>query len=304
MGSVFKNGQLQKYLPSSQFTLIAVALLLSVSLVFAADYVTKPKSVTSAVATVATSTTAQNTSWEATLYDIQAQQGVGSLPPAPDQNAVAALRQAVQTSSLTDSVGRSILINLANAKAQGLGDDTPTQTQIINEATAQLKKNTSPAYANSDLTVVADSTSTLRAYGNALVLNLTKDIKNSADQTTYAAGYAADHNSDSELVKLKSVEAAYRTLVKDLLALPVPQTLAPFHLLIINDFAQMADTYPDLETLVSDPLRGLVGLQRYQLLGDEVDRVFINIAQAFSKDGILFSNQEPGHAWSAVLSSQ
>ena len=290
------------YLPSAQFTLMTGALVLSVGLVVAADYVTKPKSASFAGAEVATTTVAHSANWEATLYDIQAQQGVGSLPPVPDANTVDALRQAAQTGNLTDSVGRSLLVNLANAKAQGLGDDIPTQTQLINQAAAQLQKNTKPMYAKSDLTVVADSTSTLRAYGNSLMLTLAQNSKNNVNQTLYAVGYATDHATDSELKKLTSVEKNYRTLVGALLALPVPQTLAPFHLVVVNDFEQIADTYPDIEALVADPLRGLVGLQRYQSIGDEIDRMFINIAQAFGKDGILFSNTDPGRAWSALLS--
>lgn len=300
--------RVKKYLPSAQFILMVSALALSAGLVFAADFFTKPKPITSVVAadtSAGTSTPAINQNWEATLYDIQAQQGVGSLPTPPDQNTVDALRQAAQTSNLTDSIGRTLLVNLTNAKAQGLGDDIPTQNQLIAEATKQLQTNTTPTYTKDDLNTVPDSTATLHAYGNALVLVLVQNSKeNKVYQTLYAVGYAADNNSATELKKLSSIEASYRALVKNLLATPVPQTLEPFHLAIVNDFAQIADTYPDIESMVGDPLRGLAGLQKYQSLGDETDRMFINIAQTFGKDGILFSTGEPGRAWGALLSLQ
>lgn len=282
------------------------ALALSMGLVFAADYITKPETATvSSVVTNADTTIAQNKNWEATLYDIQAQQGVGSLPTPPDQNTVSGLLQAAQTSNLTDSVGRTLLVNLANAKGQGLGDDIPTQNQLIAEATAQLKKNTKPAYTLADLTVAPTATSTLHTYANQLLITLAQNSKdNKVYKTLYAVGYAADHQTDSELVKLKSVEAEYRALIADLRALPVPQTLAPFHLALVNDIEQIADTYPDIESLTTDPLRGLAGLQRYRSLSDETDRMFINIAQTITKSGILFTSSEPGRAWSTLASLQ
>ena len=294
-----RDMQVQKYLPSPQFMLMFFALALSGALVFVADYATKPKAVPAIVADAASPKT-PNANWEATLYDIQAQQGVGSLPEPPDPNTVDALRQAAQTSNITESVGRTLLINLANAKGQGLGDDIPTQTQLVNEAAKQLKLQPKTTYALSDLTVVPSSPTTVHSYANALMLVLAKNSKNNVNQTLYAAATATDKGTNTELKKLSAVEANYRALVKDLVALPVPQTYTPFHLGIVNDFAHIADTYPDIEALISDPLRGLVGLQKYQALGDEIDRMFINIAQTLNKDGILFSSTDPGRGW-AVL---
>lgn len=283
--------------------LLFFALALSGALVFAADYITKPKAAPIVVADIEnTPSTFPNKNWEATLYTIQAQEGVGSLPEPPDPHTVDALRQAAQTSNITESVGRTLLVNLANAKGQGLGDDIPTQTQLINEAAKQLQIRTKTTYTQSDLTVVASSATTVRAYANALMLVLAKNSKNNTGQTLYAAAVATDKSSNTELKKLSSVEANYRALVKDLLAVPVPQTYEPFHLAIVNDFAHIADTYPDIESLISDPLRGLVGLQKYQTLGDEINRMFINIAQTLNKDGILFSSTDPGRGWAVLIS--
>ena len=297
------SARIKKYLPSTQFIYMFSALALSALLVLGADFVTKPKTHASVVAEAGGSAPQQDPNWEATLYDIQAQQGVGSLPPAPDQNTVNALLQSAQSENITDSVGRSLLVNITNAKGQGLGDDIPTQTQLVNQAAALLKKDTKPTYATSDLHIVPDSTSTTHAYANALMLTLAKNAADNKVYTTlYAVGYAADHQSDVEWKKLNTVEKSYRALVLALVKMPVPQTMAPFHLGVVNDFAQMADTYPDIESLITDPLRGLAALQRYRTLGDETDRLFINIAQSIQKSGILFGGNEPGRVWSGLVS--
>jgi hypothetical protein len=58
-----------------------------------------------------------------------------------------------------------------------------------------------------------------------------------------------------------------------------------------------------MQTTLSDPLRGLVGLQTYESKLDELARVFTNIAQNLNKDGILFNKSEPGSIWQSFLTS-
>jgi hypothetical protein len=48
-------------------------------------------------------------------------------------------------------------------------------------------------------------------------------------------------------------------------------------------------------------LRGLAGLKLFQSLTEETGRLFINIAQAFNKNGILFTEGEPGKAWALLI---
>ena len=59
-----------------------------------------------------------------------------------------------------------------------------------------------------------------------------------------------------------------------------------------------------MEAVLDDPIRGLTGLQKYKTMGDEAGRVFINIAQALNKSGILFSKDEPGALWTKLVSGQ
>jgi hypothetical protein len=66
----------------------------------------------------------------------------------------------------------------------------------------------------------------------------------------------------------------------------------------------MAGTYADLQAIFADPLRGLAGFQLYQALNDETSRLFINIAQEFNQNGILFNKDEAGYAWPMLLSPQ
>ena len=83
----------------------------------------------------------------------------------------------------------------------------------------------------------------------------------------------------------------------------VPETLAPLHLQAVNAVGLVAASFGDMRAVLQDPLRGLGGMQRYQLKLGEVGRVFTAIAGIFSKNGILFNKDEPGQAWNVFLSS-
>lgn len=297
---------LRPYLPSAQFTLIALSIALSAGLVYAAERVTAPE--TPSIASVATDSisddTASNAEWQATLSSIQGS-GSGALPTPPDQNDVDALRKAAQSPNVTDSVSRTLLINLTNAKAQGLGGDIPTQNQLIEDALGQIVPSAAAkTYTKADLEIVADSSAAKRAYGNAIMAVLAKHPGANMQNTLLVVGEATDGDNAAKLTALKPIEAEYRALTADLVATPVPQTLSPFHLELVNKFAALSATYPAMESTLTDPLRGLSALQEYRSLGAEATQVFINIAQALTKGDILWSKDEPGASWASLLSTQ
>jgi len=292
------------YLPSAKFAVMVGALALSGGLVAAAQYVTQNNNAGSQLAaTTQDAQAAQAADWQQALRDVEAQSGIRA-PEAPGQDTVSALLTAAQSSNLTTQVGRTLLINLSSANAQGLGNDTPTQDQLVAQATAQINAAASSVvYTTADLTVTDQTNASLRAYGNAVMAVLNAHPEASAEQTYLAVGTASDSQSPAALAQLKIIGAAYRAIADGLIQVPVPKTLSPLHLQLANDFAAMAAGYPDMETVLTDPLRGLAGLQRYTSLLDEAQRVLTSIAQQLSKDGILFSKDEPGNSWNAFLST-
>ncbi|HEY5383055.1 MAG TPA: hypothetical protein VIJ88_00670 [Candidatus Paceibacterota bacterium] len=291
-----------RYAPSAQFTAIVVSLLVAGGLVYAAELVTRPPQTSVAVST-APAQPDDSANWEAALYAIQAQNASTSLS-APNPQTVQQMLAAAQSSNVTDTVGKTILINLSNAKSQGLGDDTPTQDQIISAAAAQIAATKPSLYTTADLNIVDDSDASLKAYGNAVIQVLDNNATASEQATLLAIDTATNKNDATALQALVPIGAAYRAITLQLLALPVPKTLSPFHLSMVNSYATIAAAYPDMQATLTDPLRGIVGIQTYEAQLDLLAKVFTNIAQDFSKDGILFNKGEPGAAWSAVFLPQ
>src|SRR3989344_6662168 len=120
------------YLPSAQFSLTLTSVLLAGGLIWAADYYTSPAGPpTIAPVQVPSAITAQGLDWKAALANIQ---GEPTLPTPPSAEVVANLLSASETPNVTETIGRTILVNLGEEKAQGLGSDTPTQERIVENA--------------------------------------------------------------------------------------------------------------------------------------------------------------------------
>ncbi len=296
---------IRRYAPSAQFTVITFSVLFSAGLVYAADLVVHPKEAPASLsATVAPAQPSDSAGWEAALYQIQANNASTSLS-APDPGAVQQMLAAAQSNNVTDTVAKTLLINLSSAKSQGLGSDIPTQDQILAAAQAQIKSQVSlQLYTLAKLNKVPDTKDSLHSYGNALIQVFSAHPSASQVDTFTAIGAAVDSQNKAQLQKLVSIKAGYAALTADLAAMPVPQTLAPFHLGIVNDFVRITASYDDMQAMISDPIRGIQGFQTYQSSLTDSGKMFTSVAQNLSKDGILFNKDEPGSAWSAVLSPQ
>jgi hypothetical protein len=291
-----------QYAPSSKFTGIAISLLLAGGLVYAANWVTHPHASTAAIVSEQTAQPRDSTDWEAALYASQAANASSSLV-APSTDVVNKFLAAAKSSNLTDTVARTMLINITNAKSQGLGDDVPTQDQIIATAAAQVASEQPSAnnYAYSDLVIVPSSKSTLHTFGNSVMQALSTHPAASEQATLLAIDEIVEGGDKSKASTLVTIGASYKAIATDLIKIPVPQTLAPLYLQAINNFVATAATYTNIQTVGTDSVRGLSGMQAYENLMDANARVFTNIAEGLQKDGILFTKDEPGQSWSVLL---
>jgi hypothetical protein len=294
-----------RYAPSAQFTGIALSVLLSAGLVYGAERYTHPPVATAQIQSDQnTAQTSDSSNWEAALYASQAANASSSLV-APSPNMVNQFLAAAKSPNLTDTVARTILVNLSNAKSQGLGDDIPTQDQIISTAASQVASAQPQIsnYAYADLKIVASSKNTLHTYGNGVMSALIAEPQASEQATLLAIDKIVEGGDKSQTATLATIGAAYKAIAINLAAVPVPQTLAPLQLQAINNFLALSATYENMQAISSDAVRGLAGLQAYENLMGANALVFTNIAQSLNKDGILFTKDEPGSAWGTLLAT-
>lgn len=287
------------YLPSGQFSVIVVSIALSAGLIIAAQYVTRPPATDAAV--ISDNQPQPTDNWQASLDAIQAQ--APGLPPAPSDATVQALLKDAQSSNVTNSVARSVFVNLGSAGAQGLGTDLPTQEKIIADAATRMGSIPVTLHTQNDLTAAPQTKIALKTWGNAVMKAFVDHPKASNDDALLALGYATDYHDASRLSTLSGIGDAYEALAASLLAVPVPPTLSSLYLQLINDLLKMSAATGEMQTVVSDPLRGLSGLQSFQTAGGEAARLLTTMKQQLNKGGILFTKDEPGSLWSSFPDS-
>jgi len=296
---ILREMSVRTYLPSAQFLVIIGALAVSGGVVAAAQYYVSVKNAPTTLASA--QALAQDQAWAQSLAQIQAQSGV-VLPQVPTEDAMQTLLTQAQSDNLTDSIGRGLLVKLTSAGVQGLGSDIPTQDSIIAAAAAQInasQRSTTPV----SLSLVEASDLTLRNFGNAVMVVFSNHPKASSEATLVTLAKATDAGTNGPLSALAPIGQEYRAIANELSVLPVPKTLSPLYLQVVQNLYATADTYPNMAKVVDDPLRGLAALQQYQLLMGETGRILTNIAEALKKGGILFSKDEPGAVWETFLSA-
>lgn len=287
---------IRPYLPSATFSLIVGAVALSAGLVYAAELITRPPS-PPAFVTAGGLIAADDTAWRAELLSL-----TGSTTPPTAVGDVSSLLAQAQTQNLTDSVGRSLLLKLSAAQGQGMANDESTQENIVLSALSQISNVSSQAYAAADFSLVADSPESLRSYGNGVMRAIGAHELASYQSVAVALGRIVDTNDASQSAVLSAAAGDYRALAKDLAALKVPESFAALHLSMVNTFAAEGGACADMAVLLSDPLRGLSGFQKYQALTAENLRVFTSLNTAFANNGILFTKDEPGYSWNLLRS--
>ncbi len=285
---------LRTYLPSSNFSTIVGSIGLAGGLILLAQYVTRPPSPT---ALLTASNTTQTQNWQSALFDVQAD--APGLPSAPDESVIQSLREAAKSTNVTTSVARSLFVNLTEAGAQGLGSDLPTQEKLIADAANQLQAAPAVVYTTNDLTLVVQTSANTKLWGNGVIRTFQKYPRANNDDTLLAIGRATDTGDTAALAALGTISGAYAALAADLASLPVPSTLSPLYLQLINDLSRMSSGAREMQEVMSDPLRGLAGLQTFQIAGKEAARVLITLAEQLNKGGILFTKDEPGATWAA-----
>lgn len=292
---------IRAYLPSAQFAVIVAALAISGVLVYAASYYTHPHY--APAGTLATDAGGSATTGGAIDWKSQ----FGNSTAFADSQTLADTAQkligAAKTNNLTDTLGRSLLLNTASLQGQGISASTDAQSQVVASALSQIQgtATAAAAYTAADFTVVADSKDSLHAYGNALANAV--GVHTAADYTAImiAVGLMVDNGDKTQIGKLSAAASDYAALAKDIRAFPTPASLSSLALAAANNYAKMGKACTDMQSILTDPVLGLASIQQYDALAAQNGQVFTQIALVLQKNAILFGKNEAGAAWSKFL---
>ena len=284
-----------RYLPSRHFSLLAGALALSAGLIGAAWWTVSSASDESAQLVSANPPSAlADQQWRTEFSSSTAMERAASL-----QMQAQKLIEEASTSKLTDTLGRSILINLAAAQGQGLGPDDMTQGRIVNDALSRVQAISQPKsyYSVADANIVEDSRTSMHDFANTLATVAGHPIYADKYYVVYVVGTAIDTNSDAILKNLPAASAEYRAIAKNIMALPIPRSFAALAVQMANADMNLAVACDLLQQVHADPASGLAGLQEYSNLSDASIPLYSNVSKTLNRFGVTFAKGEPGNGW-------
>lgn len=84
----------------------------------------------------------------------------------------------------------------------------------------------------------------------------------------FAQATAEEDTKEEMLVGLEVIATDYRALASDLQNIAVPEELSRLHLEIINNYLAIAQAVENMSALEEDPMRAMVGVERYRELAN------------------------------------
>lgn len=177
------------------------------------------------------------------------------------------LTQSVATTA-TDMISRKILLEYTNIQTKTAtttisdADASRIANSLASEITLPEKKDYSLKNLNisNDNSLAAGTT-----YKNALTTILKEHAvteKTENEVGIFVVGVST--KDEAEMKKLITKAAAYDTLIKKLIALKTPSTIAPLHLKLVQSYETLRVATIGMSKVLTDPAVGIAALTEYR----------------------------------------
>lgn len=173
------------------------------------------------------------------------------------------------------------------------GEDFSNPEAFIGGAVSAIEKNTqSKRHSRIELTIIPSSFETIYTYGNQLSEILKKHSKNNENEALILQR-ALEANDPSMLDALAPIHDVYAGTIIDVLSMPVPDTLVDEHLAFLNVCEAFVTDIQAMQSAFEDPLFALARMKQYETDAKGLAESFKKFAQAFTAEGVTYSNTEP-----------
>lgn len=201
----------------------------------------------------------KNDEWKKLLTSVTTKTTLGIKPGADNSSAFT-------ETSLTGQVARDTLSQYLLSVRNGKTID-PTEAAKIAESTLSVQKYTDqngPVYVAQNLHITAKTDiDTLKKYKEAMNASLKTRSLQIKNNPVTAVETAVAKESQVELTKLDSTIQAGKGFVKDFLEIEVPASAVSVHLALLNAVSNTLTDVELMKEILSDPIKGLVGIGQY-----------------------------------------
>ena len=253
------------------------------------------QAVTSEVATSSVGAIAYDANWQKTLSKISDASSSWTSAAATDDTGYFTPGQTV--SGATAFLGKDLFARYIAAKQNGYDTSaTDTQETIVGQTLADGTLLLSPkVYDDTSFTIVSDnSPAAVTKYGNDLgrIFKTSFAVKHRNELTIVQD--SLNQNNPATLKELDPIITNYQVVMKSLLALQTPSTLADFHKDLVNAISELIFADQNLTKTYSDGVTSLQGASVFQQASIDLRSSIYALASYFVTAGISFGSNDPG----------
>lgn len=199
--------------------------------------------------------------------------------------------------NLTASFSKNLYI--AGAYAKQKGNLTPAEQNDIatNLVAGESSKITITTHTLNELHLSSDESATsIKTYGNTLGTIYTKALKEKVGASDLAIIKAYGTNKDASVLDSLTVKQHnLETVVKELLAMSVPRSASPYHLVMVNRIEAYKTVVANLAQADTDPIRATFALNTYTSALRSMYSSFTAIQNYFMIQNTQFTRSDPGY---------
>jgi len=166
----------------------------------------------------------------------------------------------------TDKFSRELFSAVATLNQNGLVDETTVDN--LSDSLADQIQNRAPrrVFQLSELKVIKDrGTESAEEYNDAQKAIFRKHVPSVSLENVLTEAIRDSGNIDMEaLSKLDLIINQINGVVRELLALKVPESLAQSHLEVINEFEKLSENLSDMKLIEVDPIVAFGAMNRYE----------------------------------------
>ena len=196
--------------------------------------------------------------------------------------------------TLTDIFARDFVTGYFAMKQVGQFSEA-NRDKFIQTLFAGVDATPAGKYALADLTTTQKSDKeTLKTYGNALGEVALRYRHLAEGKELVIVDNAVKQEKPEKLTALGPILADYKSFIEEYLSVQVPLSAYEVHLGLLNTNAAAMDAIAEMGELFNDPMRGAAGLTAYRNVAESGGGVMRDLTNFFSKNGVIFGNNEPG----------
>ncbi len=210
----------------------------------------------------------------------------------PDQLATVSKEELTESEKLIRGMLTAIIYN-----------PNPTDKNIANKITQGIANSIKEKgqefpniYSLSQIKTVPETEANLKTYGNTVggILKNSKELEKENNAVLLVIAQGLKDGKTSTFDGFDPIIKSNKDQISALLKVSVPEDMAQLHVFLLNSMENVSFSIGNLKFLISDPLKGLIGMQQYKTSLQNRTTAREKVSNHLVNSGIVFNEGEAG----------